>query len=552
MNKTIIININGIVFHIEEDAYEVLKSYMTDVKRHFANEEDSIEITTDIENRIAEMFSEILNREVRQVVVTADVTTVISQMGTIEDFETTEQGPQGAYGHQTFTDNRKLFRDPDNHLFGGVCSGIANYFDIDTVWVRLAFVLACFGGGAGLLAYIIMWIIVPKAMSRADRMAMKGERLDLKGFARNFEEELKNVQHTINNAGHHAKPFVYKARDFFGDFADHLGYFLRGVSQFFLKFIGVIILLFCFGFMIAAVVALAFIVAQGKDVLHLFPFSIINHNYSQIIYFSAFAVVIIPLISLVMVVLRGIFNSNHIGRSTGYTLLILWIVAISLFGYFSSKVAADFRDYASISQNIDIKTPTHNTYYLKLNDVKYLSKEDSIQLNINDHFKGKVILNDDEDDDEISNRHENRPQSLRIYIEKSDVTTPLLIEEFSARGSSEQDALHNAQATTYFFNQADSVLSFDRAVTLARNVLWRNQQVKITLKVPQNSTLVIEHKMERYIQNASLYDCIQANKQNDDATTAIFTMTNNGLQCKVDTAVVKADTATVIEPATQK
>jgi hypothetical protein len=70
--------------------------------------------------------------------------------------------------------------------------------------------------------------------------------------------------------------------------------------------------------------------------------------------------------------------------------------------------------------------------------------------------------------------------------------------------------------------------------------------------VPQNSTLVIEHKMERYIQNASLYDCIQANKQNDDATTAIFTMTNNGLQCKVDTAVVKADTATVIEPATQK
>src|SRR5215216_272480 len=87
MNKTIIININGIVFHIEEDAYEILKSYMTDVKRHFLNSADSHEITTDIENRIAEMFSEMLSRENRQVIVEADIKAVINQMGTVEDFE---------------------------------------------------------------------------------------------------------------------------------------------------------------------------------------------------------------------------------------------------------------------------------------------------------------------------------------------------------------------------------------------------------------------------------------------------------------------------------
>ena len=87
MNKTIIININGIVFHIEEDAYEVLKGYMTDVKRHFLNSADSLEITTDIENRIAEMFSEMLSRDNKQVIVEADVKAVIDQMGTVEDFE---------------------------------------------------------------------------------------------------------------------------------------------------------------------------------------------------------------------------------------------------------------------------------------------------------------------------------------------------------------------------------------------------------------------------------------------------------------------------------
>jgi Mg-chelatase subunit ChlI len=87
MNKTIIININGIVFHIEEDAYEILKSYMTDVQRHFMNSADSLEITTDIENRIAEMFNEILLKEGKQVVVVQDVKTVVEQMGSVEDFE---------------------------------------------------------------------------------------------------------------------------------------------------------------------------------------------------------------------------------------------------------------------------------------------------------------------------------------------------------------------------------------------------------------------------------------------------------------------------------
>jgi len=106
MNKTIIININGIVFHIEEDAYEILKNYMTDVKRHFLNSADSLEITTDIENRIAEMFSEILTTENKQVIVEQDVNSVIEQMGrvvTIRNImDSNSQGyhPCRSYGHE--------------------------------------------------------------------------------------------------------------------------------------------------------------------------------------------------------------------------------------------------------------------------------------------------------------------------------------------------------------------------------------------------------------------------------------------------------------------
>jgi phage shock protein PspC (stress-responsive transcriptional regulator) len=201
MNKTIIININGIVFHIEEDAYEILKSYMTDVQRHFLNSADSLEITTDIENRIAEMFNEILLKEGKQVVVVQDVNTVVEQMGSVEDFETVEDGekPHAQPAFAYSTESRRLFRDPDDHLVAGVCAGIANYFDFNPVWIRLLFALAVAFAGTGFILYVILWIVVPKAVTRADRMAMKGQKLDLQGFKTNFEEELNTVKGNLHN-----------------------------------------------------------------------------------------------------------------------------------------------------------------------------------------------------------------------------------------------------------------------------------------------------------------------------------------------------------------
>lgn len=215
------------VFHIEEDAYEVLKNYMTDVKRHFSTSADSLEITTDIENRIAEMFNEILARDAKQVIVEADVKEVTEQMGSVQDFETAETDAKSAGGNpfEYNTERRRLFRDPDDHLVSGVCAGIANYFDINPAWVRLAFVISTFFAAMGLVIYVILWMVVPKAITRADRMAMKGEKQDLKGFKKNFEEELSSVRENLQNFKHEAKPFIYQVRDLISDIFEHLGAF---------------------------------------------------------------------------------------------------------------------------------------------------------------------------------------------------------------------------------------------------------------------------------------------------------------------------------------
>src|SRR5690606_15038607 len=141
MNKTIIININGIIFHIEEDAYEVLQNYMTAVKRLFGYSTDSIEIVGDIENRIAEMFSERITPQ-KAVIVMADVNEVITQMGDISDFEDFDEAADGdptsyndpKYQNASYSESRGLFRDPDDKVIGGVCSGLGYYFDIEAKW----------------------------------------------------------------------------------------------------------------------------------------------------------------------------------------------------------------------------------------------------------------------------------------------------------------------------------------------------------------------------------------------------------------------------------
>ncbi|QKJ32162.1 PspC domain-containing protein [Mucilaginibacter mali] len=545
MNKTIIININGIVFHIEEDAYEVLKAYMTDVKRHFMDSADSLEITTDIENRLAEMFNEILARENKQVIVEQDVQAVIGQMGTVEDFASADEDDAAPAG-QPFayaTESRRLFRDPDDHLAAGVCAGIANYFDIQSVWVRLAFAIAFCFFGTGLFLYIILWIVVPKAATRADRMAMKGEKLDLQGFKRNFEYELKGVQGHMNNLQAEAKPLIYKTRDFAGDFFDHLRSFLNGAGKVLVKLLGVCIMLTCLGFTIALLVALFTYFAYGHDnISHLFPFNIVNREYSVVFMTCGFLLLALPLIGIMILASRMVFNRGHINPSVGYTLLVCWIASIFVVIYYSVQMAAEFKSGGKLSQTVNIKPSANNTYYLKLNNVRHLSPEDSARLDAKHSFAGKIILDDENDfNDEME---DNGLRNVAITIERSDVPQPVLVESFSARGRTKVDALLNARDVSYQFVQTDSVLTFDRHMQRLGKGPYRGQEVRLILKVPVNAKLVIDRDLDRYLDGVSIYDCQTDNKQDHDIP-AMFIMKNTGLECKVDTMVIKTDTVVV-------
>ncbi len=196
MKKTFTINLSGTVFHIEEDAYQVLHNYLVNLQNYFGKDEEGKEISSDIEARIAEIFSQKTTAE-KNAVTLEWVNEVIEIMGTPEKMteETAEEEP---YAGQK-KPKRKLYRHPGEKVFGGVCGGLGAYFDKDPVLVRIIFVVLAFlTTGAAFLAYIILWIAVPKAVTTAQRLEMRGEEVTVKNIEKFFKDEFDSVKDSYN------------------------------------------------------------------------------------------------------------------------------------------------------------------------------------------------------------------------------------------------------------------------------------------------------------------------------------------------------------------
>ncbi|MBT8253149.1 MAG: PspC domain-containing protein, partial [Bacteroidia bacterium] len=201
MNKTVNINLAGIFFHIDEDAYLKLQRYLDAIKRSFTDSQGRNEIISDIEARIAELFSERVQNE-KQVVSVKEVEEVITIMGQPEDYmvdeEIFEDEPQAQYKKSSGS-GRKLFRDKDNAYIGGVSAGLAHYFGIDALWIRLAWIVLFFGAGTGILLYILLWILMPVAESTSDKLAMTGKPINITNIEEKVKEGFGNVKDSFDD-----------------------------------------------------------------------------------------------------------------------------------------------------------------------------------------------------------------------------------------------------------------------------------------------------------------------------------------------------------------
>ncbi|WP_261395244.1 PspC domain-containing protein [Membranihabitans marinus] len=195
MNKIEYINLGGIPLAIDMDASQRLQDYLYELDDYFGKSDYADEIIRDIELRLAELIEESMGS--RKVANMTDIEKSIAIMGRPDQFEQPDRDEPGetyAGNKESASYRRKLYRDPENKVIAGVCSGIAAYFDIDDpIWVRLAFAIIFFTAGAGVLLYIILWIVMPKARTSIDRLRMKGQPIDLENIERMMESGIDHI-----------------------------------------------------------------------------------------------------------------------------------------------------------------------------------------------------------------------------------------------------------------------------------------------------------------------------------------------------------------------
>ncbi len=535
MNKTITMNLSGIIFHVEEDAYDMLNNYLKAIRSYFNQSDSRDEIMSDIESRIAEMLQERVSKN-KQAVLIADVNFVIEVMGKPEEFgyegDTREKSSATNESNSSKENRKRIFRDPDDKIFGGVCSGIANYFDFDPLWLRAAFAISFFVFGSGFLLYIILLIIIPKAKTTAEKLEMRGERVDINNIGKvvneefdEFKKRVKEFEKEFNTKENKRK--VKTAGQKFTFFISNLiSNTLRVLGKFFATAIIVLgvtlLIVFIVGLFGRGSISLF---ASNTTTLHISLIEFLKiilpkSISSQLVIIGLILFIAIPLLSLIISGLKYLLGIKQKNKVVKYTANIFWLIGLTILVYVGIEIGMDFSEEAAFKQKIELIQPTGKTLSLDVASIQNGDDDFSHFLkHKNIHFGDWEIISQND-----SAFFFGYPT---LNIVKSDTDTFELYALKSANGFDKKEANYRAKRIEYSVKSSDSSLVFDNFFEINKIEKLRAQDVQLILKVPINKSVFISKNMEQIIfdieniQNA--YDSDMVNRK--------WTMTENGLSC---------------------
>ena len=347
MKKTITINLNNIVFTIDDDAYDMLKTYLSDIAAHLASDPEKDDIINDIEGRIAELFSERLNK-MKNVINLSDVQQIKDILGNPSQFVDADGTADEAPKDDTSSEQSKkkgkrpfrFYRDPGNSILGGVCGGLAAYLRMDVTAVRIAlvlvFFLSCvFGGGWFIVAtYILLWIIAPQARTASQRLEMQGEEVTVE----NIKTELNNFKSYIES-----EHFKQSTKNIGDRIASIFVTLLKIAGGFFAAVFSLV------GFVIVAALFVVLIllifnpaVLQGQIMMS--GWELLTQEKSIMLFVSLILVVVCPLIGLVYGIIRLISQKRSESKSGFWVLLLLWLAGLFMLISVSSKTIINFKN----------------------------------------------------------------------------------------------------------------------------------------------------------------------------------------------------------------
>ena len=595
MKKVININFQGRVIPIEEEAYAELKKYVESLQRHFANEEGKEEIINDIENRIAELFSEKLKNAAEPLITEATVAAIIASIGRPEEFDgdtvefastttstnTTSNKTNnsfeprgslfrnehdkmlggvcsglstylridttiirvifalftlGAFGTglliyiilwailpTRFIENkltRRLYRDADRRVVAGVCSGIANYFNI-AVWIpRLIFILPVVLGffkvitypffvpivsfsGTLTLTYLILWAVIPKAITASEKMEMKGEKVDLESIKHKVQDELQGVKKNFSeNAGKWKDDFSQRAGDMKNEakeaaqrFSGEAGPAIRQSGSRFGNFI--LTLIKVFFFFILSIIAFALLmasfglIAAGAVVMPLREF-MPDGTWIQVYAWGTLILFIfVPVVSIIIWLVRTIAGIKRRNHYLSYTLGTLWTLGWVSVILLAASITKQFKRSGQLRNEVGIVQPSTGKMQVEFKDAEGRYYPMDLNFNFGD--------NDDDIDSESVIRLSASDDSLLIgnisvRLAKSLDSNFHVSTIKRARSSSSREAEEIAEQISFPVSQADSILSVPISFPITNKTKFRNQHVRVEIEVPVGKEIYISRR----------------------------------------------------------
>ncbi len=635
MKKVININFQGRVVPIEESAYDILKQYTESLSNFFANEEGKDEIINDIEGRIAELFAETLKKGTT-CISDDDINKIIASMGRPEDFEAEEVNVKeqlggnadNQYQQQNSNANAKgthvktkMFRDENNKVLGGVCSGIANYFGTDitiirilaviffgatflpylilwvvvpssstkvigsvrkrlfrdpdekiiagvcsglsqyfgvSVWIpRLLFAIPFltiafnfnrhhfFGFGdfvnvsvspGTIVFYIILWLVLPEATTTADKLEMKGEKIDLNSIKNTIQNDMEGFGKRAEQWG---KEVSQKANEFATTTSQKSQQFSQEVNTTFKKSRGslgdFIVLIFkIFSYTIIGICVIAVLIglfAAGIALTGLLPAKgyIINDGWQNIFAWGTLILFIwLPIVSAVTFIIRRLTKAKRNSNAIRYTFAGLWTVGwVCLFMLIATLFNSIKYKNNPVEETIVLTNPQVNS--LTVSTKAFDKYYNHSWLNI------EPFANIDDDTAYVKN------YNIRIVKSTTDSFKVVMVK--LSNGSSKNDANLKADKIELKVMQQDSTLKIDKGIAINKIDKFRNQHVIITIAVPVgkrikvNSETYWNHNSRMTIgyNNNNDWDDYNGNYSSDEKSYSYdsdveYMMTVNGLK----------------------
>lgn len=511
MKKTNNVNLNSQVFCIDEDACTQLQIYIETLEKYYLSEEDGKEIMADIESRIAELFKEFLQKSQKEVISQTDIDKVIEIMGTPDVIidEDSEHTPRKKTG------SRKLYRNRDKAILGGVAAGLAAYLSISAGWVRLAFLVFSLCYGLTLVAYLILWIVLPEAATARQKLEMNGENINVSTIE-------KNIRNTYSQVVHHSK-----FRNFLKCTGDRLAAFFSVLGEIIRKIMSLILNLLAGAGFIAGIFFLFF-----SACTIIFSYHFITENYAIFSEYAAAPVAlwVIKLVLFLMVCLPlfliTYYSASRLFGFRGRKSILficsgIWMMScftgLYLGVYYTSNFAQEYKDKAEIPLIPQGSTP--QLIHVKFNSLCHTEYRQTTGCGLDNYI--------------LYSSRQQKTDSTMLYFkpsisfETTELRKPELIITRSARGFTGMEAAGNTEDIRFISEWKNDTLSLDNYFRF-EGIKWRANFVRVKILIPENYQLNLINAPGTDLVNRSVFQNIEEIRNNPSITQS-YEMKNGQL-----------------------